>query len=103
MSSLAGHVALVTGASQGIGRACAIALAQAGAKVALAARNQEKLAEVVNQIKAAGGDAAAFKIDVGSEDEIKSGVKAAIDQFGKVDVLVNNAGITRDTLLLRMK
>ena len=103
MSELKDHVALVTGASQGIGRACAIALAQAGAKVALAARNQEKLADVVSQIKTAGGDAAAFKIDVASEDEIKSSVKAAIDQFGKIDILVNNAGITRDTLLMRMK
>jgi 3-oxoacyl-[acyl-carrier protein] reductase len=103
MSELKDHVALVTGASQGIGRACAMTLAQAGAKVALAARNQEKLAEVVSQIQATGGEAAAFKIDVASEDEIKSGVKAAIDQFGKIDILVNNAGITRDTLLMRMK
>ncbi|PYX90633.1 MAG: 3-oxoacyl-ACP reductase [Acidobacteria bacterium] len=103
MSELKEHVVLVTGASQGIGRACAIALAQAGAKVALAARNQEKLAEAVNEIKAAGGEAAAFKMDVASEDEIKASVKAAIDQFGKIDILVNNAGITRDTLLMRMK
>ena len=103
MSDLSGHVALVTGASQGIGRACALALAQAGAKVALAARNQEKLAEVVKQIAGSGGQAAAFKIDVANEDEIKAGVKAAQDQFGKVDILVNNAGITHDTLIMRMK
>ena len=63
MSELKEHVALVTGASQGIGRACAIALAQAGAKVALAARNQEKLAEAVNEIKAAGGEAEAGGAD----------------------------------------
>ena len=103
MSELDGHVALVTGASQGIGRACAIALAKAGAKVALAARNQEKLAEAVGEITKAGGEAAAFKIDVASEEEIKAGVKAAMDRFGKIDILVNNAGVTRDTLLMRMK
>jgi len=103
MSDLNGHVALVTGASQGIGRACAITLANAGAKVALAARNQEKLAEVVSEITKAGGEAVAFKIDVASEDEIKAGVKAAVDRFGKIDILINNAGLTRDTLLMRMK
>src|SRR5579859_3230325 len=103
MPDLNGHVALVTGASQGIGRACAITFAKAGAKVALAARNEEKLAEAVNQIKAGGGEAAAFKMDVASEEDIKSAVKAALDQFGKIDILVNNAGVTRDTLLMRMK
>ncbi|HTC92902.1 MAG TPA: 3-oxoacyl-[acyl-carrier-protein] reductase [Terriglobales bacterium] len=103
MSDLNGHVALVTGASQGIGRACAITLARAGAKVALAARNEEKLAEAVKQIKAGGGEAAAFKMDVASEEQIKSAVKSAQDQFGKIDILVNNAGVTRDTLLMRMK
>lgn len=103
MSDLNGHVALVTGASQGIGRACAITLARAGAKVALAARNQEKLADAVKQIKHAGGEAAAFKMDVANEEDIKSSIKDALDQFGKIDILVNNAGITRDTLLMRMK
>ncbi|HZR29780.1 MAG TPA: 3-oxoacyl-[acyl-carrier-protein] reductase [Terriglobales bacterium] len=103
MSDLNGHVALVTGASQGIGRACALALAKAGAKVALAARNEEKLAEAMNQIKAGGGEAAAFKMDVASEEDVKSAVKAAQSQFGKIDILVNNAGVTRDTLLMRMK
>src|SRR5260370_2162255 len=103
MPDLKDHVARVTGASQGIGRACAIALAQTGAKVALAARNEEKLAQVVSEIKAAGGEAAAFKMDVANEDEIKSTAKAVIDQFGKIDILVNNAGVTRDTLLMRMK
>src|SRR5579863_7184197 len=101
--SLAGHVALVTGASQGIGRACALQLASAGAAVAVAARNQEKLTELVNEITAAGGKAAAFTLDVGDEEQIKSAVKAAIAQFGKVDILVNNAGITRDQLVMRMK
>jgi 3-oxoacyl-[acyl-carrier protein] reductase len=100
---LAGHVALVTGASQGIGRACALALAEAGATVALAARSEEKLNAVVQEIAAAGGQAAAFKMDVASEDEIKAGAKAVIEKFGKIDVLVNNAGITRDMLMMRMK
>jgi 3-oxoacyl-[acyl-carrier protein] reductase len=101
--SLAGHVALVTGASQGIGRACALNLTAAGAAVAVAARNQEKLNELVNEITAASGKAAAFPLDVGDEEQIKSAVKAAIVQFGKIDILVNNAGITRDQLVMRMK
>ncbi|MFB3917853.1 MAG: 3-oxoacyl-[acyl-carrier-protein] reductase [Terriglobales bacterium] len=103
MADLSGRVALVTGASQGIGRACALALAQAGATVALAARNQEKLTQVANHICAAGAKAATLKMDVGNEDEIKSGARAALQMFGKIDILVNNAGITRDQLILRMK
>jgi 3-oxoacyl-[acyl-carrier protein] reductase len=103
MESLQGHVALVTGASQGIGRACALTLAKAGATVALAARNEVKLKEVVAQIEGEGGKAAAFPLDVASADDIKSTVKAISAQLGKIDILVNNAGITRDTLLLRMK
>ncbi len=101
--SLSGRVALVTGASQGIGRACALKLAGAGATVAAAARSQEKLNELVNEITAGGGKAAAFVIDVGEEEQIKTSVKAAIAQFGKIDILVNNAGITRDQLVMRMK
>jgi 3-oxoacyl-[acyl-carrier protein] reductase len=103
MESLQGHVALVTGASQGIGRACALTLAKAGATVALAARNEQKLKEVVAQIEAEGGKASAFRLDVASEEAIKSTVKEISAQLGKIDILVNNAGITRDTLLLRMK
>jgi len=103
LAGLEGHVALVTGASQGIGRACALALAKEGARVALAARNLAKLEGVVQEIASSGGEAAAFKMDVASEDEIKAGVKAAIERFGKIDILVNNAGITRDTLVMRMK
>lgn len=101
--TMSGRVALVTGASQGIGRACAIRLAKSGATVAVAARNREKLDEVVAEITAAGGQAAAFVLDVAEEEQIKAAFKAAIAQFGKIDVLVNNAGITRDQLVMRMK
>jgi len=103
MNGLEGRIALVTGASQGIGRACALALAASGATVALAARNEAKLAEVAAEIEAAGGKAAAFALDVASEESIKAGAKAILDRFGKVEILVNNAGITRDDLVLRMK
>ncbi|MGA8150152.1 MAG: 3-oxoacyl-[acyl-carrier-protein] reductase [Terriglobales bacterium] len=101
--SLSGRVALVTGASQGIGRACALKLAETGATVALAARNQEKLDETVQQITSAGGQAAAFVLDVADEEQIKSTVKSVLARFGKIDILVNNAGITRDQLVMRMK
>ncbi len=101
--TLSGRVALVTGASQGIGRACALRLAKSGVAVAAAARNREKLDEVVSEITAAGGQAAAFVLDVADEEQIKSVFKAAIAQFGKIDILVNNAGITRDQLVMRMK
>lgn len=101
--SLSGRVAFVTGASQGIGRACALRLAKEGAWVAVAARNQEKLAALVNEISAAGSKAVAFPLDVADEDQIKAAVKAAIAQLGKIDILVNNAGITRDQLVMRMK
>jgi 3-oxoacyl-[acyl-carrier protein] reductase len=100
---LEGRVALVTGASQGIGHACAIALARAGASVALAARNQQKLDELAAQITAAGGKAAVFVVDVADESQVKTAVKSAIGHFGKIDILVNNAGITRDQLVMRMK
>jgi 3-oxoacyl-[acyl-carrier protein] reductase len=103
MSNLEGRVALVTGASQGIGRACAMALAHAGAQVALAARNQANLEEVAAQIAAAGGVARPFPMDLSSEDSIRAGARAALAHFGKVDILVNNGGITRDNLMLRMK
>jgi 3-oxoacyl-[acyl-carrier protein] reductase len=101
--NISGRVALVTGASQGIGRSCALKLASTGATVALAARNQEKLNELVREITGAGGRAAAFAVDVNDEAQIKSACKAAITQFGKIDILVNNAGITRDQLVIRMK
>src|SRR5215813_5653894 len=103
MFSLKDKVALVTGASQGIGRDTALALAEAGAKVAVAARNEEKLAALVNEIAAAGGEALAVKMDVADVEQVKAGFKQVIEKLGKLDILVNNAAITRDTLALRMK
>jgi len=140
---LKGRVALVTGASQGIGRACAMELARMGATVALCARNEARLAEVADEINSrcgavaeaegemedvaaiaggastadiagteaavedatagGGGRAHVFALDVGSEESIKACAKAVIAQLGKVEILVNNAGITRDTLAMRMK
>jgi 3-oxoacyl-[acyl-carrier protein] reductase len=78
-------------------------LARSGATVALAARNEAKLAEAAAEIEAAGGKAAVFALDVASEDSIKAGAKAVLERLGKVEILVNNAGITRDGLVLRMK
>lgn len=101
--SLAGRVAFITGASQGIGRACALKLAKNGATVALAARNQQNLEDVLRQITSNGADGATFALDVNNEEQIKSAFKSAIERFGKIDILVNNAGITRDQLIMRMK
>lgn len=103
MAQLQEKTALVTGASQGIGRACALALAAAGARVALAARSEDKLNQVAAEIAAKGGSAAVFTLDIASDESIKACAKAAIGHFGAIDILVNNAGITRDTLALRMK
>ncbi len=103
MSHLQGKIALVTGASQGIGRAIALDLARHGATLALAARSLDKLEAVASEIAAQGGTAKAFALDVASEDSIKACAKAVLAEFGAVHLLVNNAGITRDTLALRMK
>jgi 3-oxoacyl-[acyl-carrier protein] reductase len=103
MFNLTDKVALVTGASQGIGRDTALALAEAGAKVAVAARNEEKLAALVQEISAKGGEALAVKMDVAEADQIKAGFKTILEKFGKLDILVNNAAITRDGLVMRMK
>lgn len=97
------RVALVTGASQGIGRSIARTLAAAGHSVALAARNEGKLAEVQAEIAAAGGVAEVFSLDVSDEASLRAGAKAVLERFGTVHILVNNAGITRDGLALRMK
>jgi 3-oxoacyl-[acyl-carrier protein] reductase len=107
--SLTGRVAVVTGASQGIGRACALKLAKCGASVALVARNREKLEEVASEIQTIIGHggtgvlARFYPTDVENEDQIKSAFKSIISEFGKIDILINNAGITRDQLVMRMK
>ena len=110
--NLAGRVALVTGASQGIGRACALKLAKCGASVALVARNQQKLEELAQEVTGVAGagtpvppESRAFAAvaDVGNEEQVKSAFKAVVAEFGKIDILVNNAGITRDQLIMRMK
>jgi 3-oxoacyl-[acyl-carrier protein] reductase len=103
MADLQGRIALVTGASQGIGRACALELARAGATLAVTDINEVKLADVAAEIQVAGGQAATFRLDVSSQESIEAGAKAVLERFGKVEILVNNAGITRDGLILRMK
>lgn len=103
MFSLKDKVALVTGASQGIGRATARALAECGAKVAVAARNTEKLAVLVAEVEGAGGVALAIPMDVADGAQVKAGFQQVLAKFGRLDILVNNAAITKDTLALRMK
>src|SRR6202048_1340194 len=103
MFNLTDKVALVTGASQGIGRDAALALAESGAKVAVAARNEEKLSALVAEIIAAGRTALAVKMDVADAEQVKAGFKQVLEKFGRLDILVNNAAITRDGLAIRMK
>ncbi len=103
MAGVQGRVALVTGAAQGIGRTIALTLAGDGATVAVVDILEDKLAGVVDQIKAAGGQAAAFKMNVTDEDNIKQVLKQVVEQFGRLEILVNNAGVTRDQLMMRMK
>lgn len=97
------RVAFVTGASRGIGKACALTLADAGARVALAARQKEKLEEVAAEIRSRSGEAYVVELDLASDDSIKSAFALTAKEFGRIDILVNNAGITRDNLALRMK
>ena len=98
-----GKIAVVTGASRGIGRGIALALADAGATVICASRDLSKLETVVAEIVAAGGKAHAHHVDVASRESIEALVSSVVTTHGRIDVLVNNAGITRDNLLLRMK
>jgi 3-oxoacyl-[acyl-carrier protein] reductase len=103
MFSLKDKVALVTGASQGIGRATALALAESGAKVAIAARNTEKLLSLAEEVLAAGGEALPVPMDVADAAQVKTGFQQLLAKLGKLDILVNNAAITRDGLAVRMK
>ena len=97
-----GRVAFVTGASQGIGRECALSLARAGARVVAGARNSGKLADLVSEIQSAGGEALAVELDVTSAESVKSAFAEAEKAFGPVEILVNNAGVTKDGLAMRM-
>ncbi len=97
------RVAFVTGASRGIGKACALALSAAGNRVVLAARNTNKLDEVAAEIRSKGAEACVVQLDLESIDSIKEAFAKAAKEFGKVDILVNNAGITKDGLAMRMK
>src|SRR5712692_2554504 len=97
------RIAFITGASQGIGRACALVLARDGARVIAGARQREKLEQLVAEIREAGGQAAAVALDVTSPESIAAAFRQAESVFGKVEILVNNAGVTRDGLAMRMK
>jgi 3-oxoacyl-[acyl-carrier protein] reductase len=102
-TDLSGQIALVTGASRGLGRAIAQGLARCGARVACVARSADKLAETVSLITAAGGAAQAFSCDVTSGESVQKLVESLAEEWGGLQILVNNAGITRDTLLPRMQ
>lgn len=104
LQHLKDRVAVVTGASRGIGKAAALALANQGAKVVVNyARSSDAAQATVQEIAQAGGEAIAIQADVSQSAEVDNLIKATLDKFGRIDVLVNNAGITKDTLLLRMK
>ena len=104
LQHLKDKVAVITGASRGIGKAAALALSRQGAKVVVNyARSSDAAEATVKEITLAGGEAVALQADVSKSDEVDNLIKSAIDKFGRIDVLVNNAGITKDTLLLRMK
>ncbi|MBT3267606.1 3-oxoacyl-[acyl-carrier-protein] reductase [Candidatus Poribacteria bacterium] len=103
MFSLEGKVALVTGASRGIGRAVALAFAAQGADVALCARTEEALEQVAGEVRELGRQALVQVVDVRDAASADAATAATVDTLGRLDILVNNAGITRDTLLMRMK
>jgi 3-oxoacyl-[acyl-carrier protein] reductase len=100
---LTDKVALVTGASRGLGRAIALALAQEGAAIAAVARSEEALKETLDAIRAAGAKAEPYAVDVANEASVESAIEKITARFQHIDILVNNAGVTRDGLLMRMK
>ena len=97
------RTALITGASRGIGKACALAIGAGGHRVALAARSLDKLEEVAREVREAGGEAFAVQVDLSISESIADGFKKVSEEFGRIDILINNAGITKDGLALRMK
>jgi 3-oxoacyl-[acyl-carrier protein] reductase len=97
------RTALITGASRGLGRACALDLAKAGIRVALAARKVDKLEEVAAEVRASGAEAFVVAIDMADQASIKEAIGKTAKEFGRIDILVNNAGVTKDGLALRMK
>jgi 3-oxoacyl-[acyl-carrier protein] reductase len=97
------RTAFVSGASRGIGKACALTLAAAGARVVLAARNGDKLEEVAGEIRSSGREAFVVTLDLSAADSIRDAFSKAAKEFGRIDILVNNAAITKDGLALRMK
>ena len=101
--TLAGRVAIVTGGTRGIGRAIAKALAAAGASVALTGRDAERVAEAAREIEAAGAPALGLVAELGRGEDVQRLVSDTHEHFGRIDLLVNNAGVTRDGLLIRMK
>ena len=103
MHDFANQVALVTGASRGIGRKVAEELASQGAYVVLASRSQAEVEAAAQEIREKGGEALAVQMDVGQIDQVRSALTSIKENVEKVDILINNAGIARDNLLLRMK
>ncbi len=99
---LTGKVALVTGAAQGIGKAVALLLARHGADIVVSDINLEKAEETAKEIESIGPKAMAIKVNVASLNDVERMVEAVLKKFGKIDILINNAGITRDKLILRM-
>jgi 3-oxoacyl-[acyl-carrier protein] reductase len=97
------RTALVTGASRGIGKACAEVLASTGHRIVVAARSVERLEETASAVRVAGSEAFVIEIDLSEAESIANGISKAVKEFGRIDILVNNAGITKDGLAVRMK